>query len=452
MKKTMKKAMALLLTSAMVMVAATGCGSKAGTDTADTSSTGDTTTDTATTDTAKKDITISFLNSKGEIQLPLETMAATFEEATGIKVEIMACGAGESPYTKITSSYNAGTPPTMAMLDTTDIVALGAVKAVDLSGEKWIAETEGLLTKIDDKVYSFPFCVEGRGIIYNKAAIEKTLGETFDPATINSYDALADTLQKLRDKGMENPVVISKEDWSLGAHQLQYIYETKDGTNEGTTATINAMKDGSLKVADYDRFNQFTQTLDLLLKYNINGKDPLGAIYEQDPIYVADGEAAFWFNGSWAWPNLADSGAQIEDGYGFIPYVLGNDTADFANNQIQAAASKQVMIDNVVATEEEKQAAKDFLNWIVYDEAGQKALVEGCNVIPASKNNSVAPADPLGTDIKNKMAEGKTFIAAAIVPGDHWGVLGAQMQKYIAEQSTTDELAASIEKYWAEQK
>ena len=58
-------------------------------------------------------------------------MAVTFEEETGISVEIIACGAGESPYTKITSAYNSGTAPTMAMLDTTDVVALAKEYALD---------------------------------------------------------------------------------------------------------------------------------------------------------------------------------------------------------------------------------------------------------------------------------------------------------------------------------
>lgn len=224
-------------------------------------------------------------------------MAAAFEKEKGISVEIIACGTGESPYTKITSMYNSGTAPTMAMLDTTDVVALAEEHAIDLSGEDWVKECSDQVTKINDKIYSFPFCVEGRGLIYNKKAIEDTLGTTFDPATINSYDSLKKLLEDLRTAGMENPVVISKEDWSLGANQLGFIYDTYDGTTAGSAELINKLKDGSLKVEDYERFNQFIDTLNLLLEYNINGADPLGALYEQDPIFLADGDAAIWANG-----------------------------------------------------------------------------------------------------------------------------------------------------------
>lgn len=395
---------------------------------------------------------ISFLNTKGEIQEALEDMAAQFEEETGITVDVQVAGAGESPYTRIISAYNSGTAPTMAMLDTTDVVALAKEYALDLSDEKWNAEVEGQVTKIDGKVYSFPFCVEGRGLIYNKAAIEKTLGKSFDPASINSYDALKALLEALRAGGMENPVVLSKEDWSLGAHQLGFIYDSYDGTTAGSAELIGKLKDGSQKVEDYARFNQFVDTFSLLMEYNINGKDPLGALYDQDPIFLADGDAAIWANGSWAWPNLAEADAESSDAYGFLPFVLGNDTADFANNGIQAAASKQVIIDNKLADEQQQAAAREFLNWLVYSESGAKMLVENAALIPAAKNNTNEALDPLSKDIQNKMKAGKTFASSYIAPSDHWKVVGGFMQKYLAKEATKEQLAQDIDAYWESQK
>lgn len=453
-----KKLFTLLTTLAVTAGVLTGCGKStedAGKKSESPKVTEAATDNKETKQETKQDLTgtkISFLNSKGEIQASLEELAGVFEDKTGINVEIIACGAGESPYTKITGMYNSGTAPTLAMLDGTDIVALAEEHALDLSNEKWVGECASQVSKINDKVYSFPFCVEGRGLIYNKKAIEDKLGTKFDPATINSYDSLKKLLEDLRAAGMENPVVVSKEDWSLGAHQLGFIYDTYDGTTAGSTELINKLKDGSLKVEDYDRFNQFIDTLNLLLEYNINGDDPLGALYEQDPIFLADGDAAIWANGSWAWPNIAEAGASANDEYGFLPYVLGNDTSNFANNGIQASASKQVMIDKKFATETEIAAAKEFLNWLVYSEEGQKLLVEKVAIIPACTNNANKALDPLGKDIQSRMAEGKAYSSSYIAPSDHWSVLGAAMQKYIAGQSTKEELAKTIDEYWTSQK
>ena len=477
--KGLKKFAALGLTLAMTASLMAGCGSTTTASTAaasepaassaaseapasseaasTTAAASETASDTAasgtfTADESLKGQSITFLNSKGEIQEALETMAADFESETGISVEIQACGTGEVPYTKVTSAYNSGNAPTMAMLDTTDIVALAKDYAMDLSNESWTSECSSYLTKVDGTVYSFPFCIEGRGLIYNKDAIDKTLGTDWDPTSVNSYDSLKALLEQLAAAGMETPVVISHEDWSLGAHQLGYIYDTYDGTTDGSAKVISQLESGELKPADYDRFNEFMDTLDLLLQYNINKDDPNGSLYDQDAMYVAEGDAAFWANGCWAWQDMKNAGADENGNYGFIPFVLGNDTSDFANTSMQASPTKQVMIDNKQATPEQQAAAKEFLNWIVYSTTGQTDLVTGCAIIPACTNNTVAPADPLGKDIQAKMASGNTYSSAFVAPSDHWSVMGAVMQKYIGGECSRDDVATELSKYWTSQK
>ena len=142
---------------------------------------------------------------------------------------------------------------------------------------------------------------------------------------------------------------------------------------------------------------------------------------------------------------------ETDDEYGFLPYFMNNDPSDFANQQIQGSPSKQVMLDGQVASEKEQAAAKEFLNWIVYSEIGQQMLVYTCNLIPPFQNNPYEPTDPLSRNIYEKVQSGEAFNASAIVPNDHWSVLGAAMQKYLAGRSDRDELIESIEDYWAEQ-
>lgn len=395
---------------------------------------------------------ITLLNSKAEIQVALEKMSQAFEEKSGVHVEVMPVTDGDSPYTKVVSMYNSGTPPTMAILDTTDVIALAEEKAADLTGEDWNAEAEEYLTEVNGKIYSFPLCIEGRGIIYNKAVIEEALGREFDPESIRSLDEFEELLETLKEAGIEKPVSLAKEDWSLGAHHLQYIYETYDGTSEGAQGIIDEIKNGKLKLDTYGRLGEFLDMFDVLKAYNVAKGDPLGADYDEMAIDLADGKTAFWFNGNWAWPNLAEAGAEEEDDYGFLPYFLNNDTDDFANQKIQASPSKQVMVDGQMSSEKEQAAAKEFLNWIVFSEIGQQMLVKTCNVIPPFINNPYEPADPLSRDIYEKVQSGGTFNASAIVPNDHWAVLGAAMQKYLAERSDREELTESIIEYWAEQK
>ena len=412
----------------------------------------DTSIDTFEYDASLEGTEITLLNTKAEIQVALEKMGKQFEEKSGIHVEVMPVTDGDSPYTKMVSLYNAGSPPTLAILDTTDVIALAEEKAVDLTNEKWTEEAEEYLTRINGKVYSLPLCVEGRGIIYNKTVIEETLGEAFDPESVTTLDEFEELLKRLSDAGMEKPVSLAKEDWSLGAHHLQYIYEVYDGTSEGAAKVIEKIKEGELKIESYDRVDQVLDLFDILKEYNVAKADPLGADYDEMAIDLVDGKTAFWFNGNWAWPNLSEAGAENGDEYGFLPYFINNDESDFVNCQIQASPSKQVMMDAQVATEKEQEAAKEFLNWIVYSEIGQQMLVKTCNVIPPFTNNPYEPADPLSRDIYEKVHEGRAFNAAAIVPNDHWSVLGAAMQKYLADRSDREELIESVQEYWDEQK
>lgn len=119
---------------------------------------------------------------------------------------------------------------------------------------------------------------------------------------------------------------------------------------------------------------------------------------------------------------------------------------------VNSSATKQVMIDGEQASEEQIAAAKEFLNWIVYSEEGQRMLVENAAVIPACSNNPNQPVDPLGKDIQARMAEGKTYSSCFVAPADHWSVLGASMQKYIAGESDKATLASEIDTYWTTQK
>ena len=455
-KKVMARVIEAVLIPAMMMTVLTGCRFGFASDPDDPNAVEekapiDTSIDTFKYDASLNGTSITLLNTKAEIQVALEEMGAEYEKKSGVHVEVMPVTDGDSPYTKMISLYNSGNPPTLAILDTTDVIALAEEKAVDLTEEKWTAEAEGYTTEVNGKIYSFPLCIEGRGIIYNKKAIEETLGEAFDPDSITTLNDFKQLLDRLVAGGMERPVSMAKEDWSLGAHHLQYIYETCDGTSEGAQKAIEDIKAGNVDLHSYGRLSDFLDMFDVLKEYNVAKGDPLGADYDEMAIDLADGKTAFWFNGNWAWPNLSEAGAKNDDEYGLLPYFMNDDSADFVNSKIQASPSKQVMLDAKVATEKEQAAGKEFMNWIVYSEIGQQMLVKTCSIIPPFRNNPYEPADPLSRDIYEKVHSDRAFNASAIVPNDHWSVLGAAMQKYLAGRSDREELTNAIQDYWNEQ-
>ena len=192
-------------------------------------------------------------------------------------------------------------------------------------------------------------------------------------------------------------------------------------------------------------------TFDLLAQYNINKDDPLAADYATNCADLAEGEVAFYFNGNWAWAEIS---SYIEDGteIGIMP-VMQNETSEneAVNSSICGSATKQVMIDKECNDEQQQAAAKDFLNWLVYDEKGQDFLVNQCSLVPAFSNITMEVTNPMGRSVQSYANEGNLIPGYPEYPGDHWKEMGAEMQKYLGGQESRDQLADNIAAYWKAQ-
>ena len=396
---------------------------------------------------------ITFLNSKGEIQAQLEEAAKVFSaDHPDISVEIIPCAAGKSPFEVMSTMYNSGNAPTLAMIDAGDVVRL-AEKFVPLNEEKWAADAAaGSLDAVtlDGKLYAFPFAVEGFGFIYNKSVLDAAFGGTFDPATITTRAALKDAFDKVIASGKQ-ALIITPMDWSLGAHMFSTMYlATGKGDQAAYDALFSALKAGTYDMAANPVFQGWLQTFDLLRDYNSAKADPLAITYEKGPELLGKGDVGFWYMGNWAWPQIAQFDTANE-AYGFVPYVLSDNADDFGNQQVVAFGSKYVALDGSQNTEAQQAAGKVFLNWLVYEANGQDALVNKANLVPAFTNIKLEIADPLGRSIVSHTAEGKTIPAIdnyTVMPADHWSVVGASLQKYLAGYADAATLAQEIQDYW----
>lgn len=403
--------------------------------------------------TPAKEVSITLLNSKGEVQTQLEEAAKLFsQENAGIKLEIIPSPAGSSPFEKATSMYASGNAPSLAMLDPGDIVKFKD-KFIDLTSEKWVGDTlPGVAdaATIDGKLYGFPSTIEGFALIYNKQVLDKA---GVDPASIKTRKALEDAFKKVEASGAA-PVVISPMDWSLGAHFLSFAYvdQAKDG--ESLKSFMQSLKEGKVDLKSNKQFTGLMETFDILKKYNIDKKDPLSGTYERGPELLGKGTVGFWFMGNWAWPQIKSfdsAGGQ----YGFVPVPISDNADDYGNSQIIKGSSKFIGVDKEQNSPDQQEAAKKFLNWIVYEKSGQDFIVNKASFIPAFKNITLEIQDPLGKSIKEYMTNGKainsidTYFA---MPADHWKQVGASMQKYLAGKSDLSALAKEIEEYWKQVK
>lgn len=383
-------------------------------------------------------VSISIFNSKTEIQEYLEEAAAEYGEANNVDIEVYY--SNDTVAAHLSSKYASSDPYTIAMTDAKDIYSLANEYCTDLSDQSWVGDTDYAIS-VDGKVVGFPVCVEARGLLYNADAIEAITGEPFDPATIQTLDDLTAMCDRLVAGGMETPTTILKPDWSLGAHYFQQIYEER----EDVEGFVTSLLDGTADLANDAKFNSIMDTFDVLKKYN---KFADSAVSVEDELVhqaLSEGEVAFQFGGSWEWNDIIDF--DYTGNVGIMP--LPQNTQDAYTGSIVGGGSKFFYIDSSeYTTDEQREAAKGFLNWIVDSDEGKTFISETCGMVSPFKSNTIECSNELGAMVKQYADTGKMVPNYDFDPDDHLTVVGAHMQEYLADKIDRAQLATDIEEYW----
>ena len=414
-----RRILAFVLTLAMVMALAAcgGSGSSAKDDT----------------------VSITIFNSKMEVQSQMEEMAKKYAEEKGVNIEVYY--SNDTVAAHLSTRYASNEPYTLSMVDAKDIYSLAAEHAVDMTGEKWVEDTTQEIA-IDGKVYGFPVCVEARGIIYNADAIKAATGKDFDPTAIKTTEDLQALVDELIAGGMATPTGVMKEDWSLAGHYLTEVYEQHDDPD----AFIAGVKDGSITLINDAKFNEMMDTFDILKNNNYAKDAAISAEREVTEQKLAEGEIALMFGGNWDWSVI--NAYDYSENMGMMP--VPNNSGDGTNEKLVGGGSKYFFIDSSENTSDaQRQAAKDFLNWLVYDEAGQSFVVNDCALVPAYSNIALPVVDPLGTSVKTFSDAGQLIGNYNYLPDDHYSICGAAVQKYLAGQIDRAGLADELTTYWA---
>ncbi|MCC8142338.1 MAG: ABC transporter substrate-binding protein [Lachnospiraceae bacterium] len=434
--KHAKKILTVILASALTLSLAS-CGSSAG----ESESAGaDTSADeSAETASSADEITITFFVNKDDILEQIQDAMAAYEEEYGVKI------VADCPSTAVTSylstRYATGNPYTIAMVNPSDVHGIGAEYGLDLSNQDWASETEYALYE-DDKLIGFPFCIEGRGIIYNADAIEETTGEIFDPSDINYLEDFITLLDELVSDGMEYPTVVQKADWSLGYHFFQHVYEERDDTDE----FIQDLYNGDVNLEDDEKFNSLIDTFDILMDYNYFIESPIKASDTEVLQAIAGGETAFKFGGTWEWADYITYDEYTEN-MGLIP--IPQDVEDDYTGKLVGGVTQYIIVDgSEYTTDEQREAALDFLNWLVYSDEGQSFVTETCSLVSPFQNNTLVSSNPLANDVKVYADAGNLIPTFDYAPDDHQNIVGGIMQDYLAGNISREELAREVEEYW----
>lgn len=383
-------------------------------------------------------VSITIFNSKMEIQSQFEEMAEKYAEDKGINIEVYY--SNDTVAAHLATKYSSGDPYTLAMVDAKDVYSLAKDHAIDMSDQEWVKNTNYAIG-IDDQINGFPMCVEARGLIYNADAIEAITGETFNPDDYKTLDSFKELIEQLKEGGMETPTGIMKEDWSLGGHFLSQVSEEQPDVEE----FITKLHEGEADLINNEKFNSLMDFFDVMMENNYAKDSAIAAEREVTEMMLAEGEIAFMYGGNWDWSVI--NAYDYTENMGMMP--IPQNTDDGTNEKLVGGGSKYFMIDSSDATtDEQRQAALDFLEWLADSEEGQKFITEDCALVPAFTNNENEVADPLGKSVKKYADEGAMIDNYNYMPDDHISLCGAIFQKYLAGQMDRAEFATEIEDYW----
>ena len=394
-------------------------------------------------------VNISILSSKPEIESALNKAINEFtKENSDINVKIVKYSQSGSYKDKLSSMYEGENPPTISLVDPSNINDFEDYLA-DLSLEDWVKDISGEISDIakdkNGNIIAFPFATEGIGFIYNKKVLDAA---GVDASNINTIEALEEAFNKVEASG-KKAVVVTNEEWSLGDHFLATFYSSDIGKSAANVQDYFK----NLKSSDLNNnevLNGLIDTFDIMKRYNIYSDSPLTPSYDKCAELLGKGEVAFWYMGNWAAQEVISSSSGNEE-FGFISVPISNNSSDYGNGKIAVGVTKYFIIDGKYSSNEQQEAAKKFLNYLVYNEKGNKFMVEDAGIIPSFDNINIMSEDPLVNEIINYRDNNNTMeLMNSYLPSDNSKIIGGALRKYLNNEINREDLIRIISNFWGE--
>jgi raffinose/stachyose/melibiose transport system substrate-binding protein len=400
---------------------------------------------------AGKVVKLTYYSTSAEVNTMFEEMFAEYNKINpNVVIELIPTGVGQGQQEQLASLYASGNAPTFMNVDPANALDYkDKLYNFDESKDEWLKYlAPGAIEagRLDGKILGVPFSTQGYGLNYNKRVVESVI-PGFDPATINTRDALQAFFEKL-DAANVPPTMIHGANWSVGAHYLGLTYAVHSPDTEGGKKFIEGLMDGTIDISQDPIFQGYMDTFDLLVKYNYNKADPLVADYNADTQAFAQGKCASFFMGDWSWTVIGAYENRDEE-FGFIPVPWSNDPQVYGNSQVVATMPKIMCMDVSQSTPEQQAAALEVLRWMLTEPAGQEYFIKTGFSMPYT-NVREAKYNSMTSSIQDYMSKAKTINIGCFVymTGDAWAKTGDMMLKYMTGVIDRAELAKEINEYW----
>ena len=455
--RKMKKLVALGLSLAMTMSLVACGGSK---ETTEQTTTETTTESTDSTETAESG-SVYYLNFKPEVEEAWNEIAATYTAETGVEVKVVTAASGT--YEQVLKSEIAKEEaPTLFQINGPVGYNNWKDYCADLSGTDFYAALSDKSLAVvgeDGGVYGVPYTIEGYGIIYNEAIMEKYFATAGAVATsvdeINNYATLKAVVEDMTAKKAELGIegvfastsLLPGEDWRWQTHtaNLPVYYEYQD---KGVS---------DLAEIEFTYSDNMKNIMDLYLNNSCVEPALTGSKTVSDSMAeFALGKVAMVQNGNWAWSQIngVEGNTVAEEDVKFMPIYTG-----VAGEETQGLCigTENFFAINSQASEADQKAAIDFVNWLVTSATGKDYMVNKLgNTAPFTTfTDDEKPTDPLAKSMLASMESGKKSVAWSFTtfPSQTFkDNYGAALLEYANGNMTWDDVKALVVEEWAVEK
>jgi len=369
-------------------------------------------------DKSKSDV--YFLNFKPESATAYEELANIYENETGVKVKVVTAAANNYEQT-LKSEIAKNESPTIFQINGPVGYDSWEDYCLDLKDSKLYSflSDKSLAIKEDDGVYAIPYVVEGYGIIYNNAIMEKYFAlpnKKSDIENMNEIDSFEELKAVVEDmtankealgiKGVFASTSLSSgEDWRWQTHLLNVplYYEAfeKDSAEDVSLALLDA------DTIDFKYSENYAKIFDLYTNNSITAKTLLGSKSVADSMAeFALGEVVMVQNGNWAWSQISgvEGNTVKENDIKMLPIYTG---IEGEKGQGICIGTENYFAINKMADSDRQKASIDFLEWLFSSETGKQYVTEKLGFITPFNTFSEEelPNDPLAKEISRYMSD-----------------------------------------------
>ncbi len=393
----MKKTIALLL-CAVLGFTLTACGMK-----------NETKPDNQTSNTGN----VYFLNFKPEVADIYKEIATKYKEETGVEVKVVTA-ASNTYETTLKSEIAKKEAPTIFQINGPVGYKSWANYCLDLSDTKLYSylTDKNLAVKNSDGVFGIPYVVEGYGIIYNNAIMEKYFALKDKAVSISKADdirsfetlnaVVTDMTKHKKELGIDGVFAStsmgSGEQWRWTTHlaNVPVYYEMKEESDDSPTLTTLNAKD-----IDFSYSENFRKVFDMYLNNSTTKKELLsGKTVDNAMAEFALGKAAMVQNGNWAWEQISNVKGNVvkAEDIKYLPIYMGIKGEE---KQGLCIGTENYLAINKNATEADRKASIAFLEWLFSSETGKDYVVNKLNFIAPFNTfkDDEKPDDPLAKEI-----------------------------------------------------